>query len=158
MRTTTNDEDDLAAAPPRLGDQRLFFGFSIFPVCFSTKDFTRAHSFLTPLAKSRGPYSNSATKLKVKTMNRMNQKNPRRSAMQHGSRFEPCDQRYCYEHALTLPFIRRFRAKHSSLWQTPSLNFFNKDRQLALACAGSPRRVFRLRQRVGTEVAKRGRL
>ena len=28
--------------------------------------------------------------------------------------------------------------------KTPSLNFFNKDRQLALACAGSPQRVFRL--------------
>jgi len=72
-----------------LGDQRLFFGFSIFPVCLSTKDFTRAHSFLTPLAKSRGPYSNSTTKLKVKTMNRTNQKNPRRSAIQQGSRFKP---------------------------------------------------------------------
>src|SRR5437762_6435929 len=43
-------------------------------VCFTTKDFTRAHSFLTALAKSRGPYSNSTTKLKVKTMNRTNQK------------------------------------------------------------------------------------
>ena len=61
-------------------------------VSFTTKDFTRAHSFFTPLAKSRGPYSNSTTKLKVKTMKRTNQKNPRRSAMQQGSRFKPCDQ------------------------------------------------------------------
>jgi hypothetical protein len=67
-------------------------------VCFATRDFTRAHSFFTPLAKSRGPYSKSTTKLKVKTMNRTNQKNPRRSAMQQGSRFKPCDQ-WHYGHA-----------------------------------------------------------
>jgi hypothetical protein len=52
----------------------------------------------------------------VKTMNRTNQKNPRRSAMQQGSRFKPCDQWHCYGHALMLPFIRRFRTNHSSLW------------------------------------------
>jgi hypothetical protein len=98
-RTTTDDEDDLAAAPPRLGDQRLFFGFSIFPLCFATKDFTRAYSLFTPLPKSRGPYSNSTTKLKVKTMNRTNQKHPRRSAMQQGSCLKPCDQWHCYGHA-----------------------------------------------------------
>ena len=79
-------------------------------VCFATRDFTRAHSFFTPLAKSRGPYSKSTTKLKVKTMNRTNQKNPRRSAMQQGSRFKPCDQWHCYGgaallHALTLPIF-----------------------------------------------------
>jgi len=80
-------------------------------VSFTTKDFTRAHSFLTPLAKSRGPYSNSTTKLKVRTMKRTNQKNPRRSAMRQRSRFKPCDQSHCYGHplflhALTLSFIR----------------------------------------------------
>jgi hypothetical protein len=36
----------------------------------------------------------------VKTTNRTNQKNPRRSAMQQGSRFKPCDQWHCYGHAL----------------------------------------------------------
>jgi hypothetical protein len=41
-------------------------------------------------------------------MNRTNQKNPRRSAMQQGSRFKPCEQWHCYGyasllHALTLP-------------------------------------------------------
>jgi hypothetical protein len=38
----------------------------------------------------------------VKTMNRTNQKKPRRSAMQQGSRFKPCDQWHCYGHALLL--------------------------------------------------------
>ena len=123
MRTTTNDEDDLAAAPPRLCDQRLFFGFSIFPVCLSTKDFTRAHSFLTPLAKSRGPYSNSTTKLKVKTMNRTNQKNPRRSAMQQSSRSKLCDQWHRYGHALLLaPADATIYPEISSEEQQPMAN------------------------------------
>ena len=92
-------------------------------VCFTTKDFTRADSFLTPLAKSRGPYSNSTTKLKVKTMNRTNQKNPRRSAMQQGSRFKPCDQWHCYGHALL--FARAdstIYSKISSEAQQPMVN------------------------------------
>ncbi len=62
--------------------QRFFFVFPIPSVCFTTNDFTRAYSFRTPLAKSRGPYSNSTTKQKVKTMKRANQKSPRSNAME----------------------------------------------------------------------------
>ena len=67
-------------------DQRFFFFSPIPSVCFTTNDFTRAYSFCTPLAKSRGPYSNSTTKQKVKRMKRPNQKSPRSSAMQKSSR------------------------------------------------------------------------
>jgi hypothetical protein len=72
--------------------QRFFFVFPIPSVCFTTNDFMRAYSFRTPLAKSRGPYSNSTTKQKVKTMKRTNQKSPRSSAMTKSSRCGCCDQ------------------------------------------------------------------
>jgi len=61
--------------------QRYFFGFWIFSVCFTTKDFKRANSFLEPFAKSRGPYSKSTTKQKARTMNKTSQKSPRSNAM-----------------------------------------------------------------------------
>ena len=62
-------------------DQRCFFGFCIFSVCFTTNDFTRANSFRHPFAKSRGPYSNRTTKQKARTTNRTSQKSPRNKAM-----------------------------------------------------------------------------
>jgi hypothetical protein len=62
-------------------DQRCFFGFCIFSVCFTTNDFTRSNSFRHPFAKSRGPYSNRTTKQKARTTNRTSQKSPRNKAM-----------------------------------------------------------------------------
>lgn len=72
---------DVPTAQRTVPCQRFFFVFPIPSVCFTTNDVTRAYSFRTPLAKSRGPYSNSTTKEKVKTINRANQKSPRSSAM-----------------------------------------------------------------------------
>src|SRR4029077_693912 len=44
-----------------------------------------------------------------------------------------------------IPILSGDFARSAAVYgKTPSLNFVNKDRQLALACAGSPQRVFRL--------------
>jgi hypothetical protein len=108
--------------------QRYFFGFWIFSVCFTTKDFKRANSFLEPFAKSRGPYSKSTTKQKARTMNKTSQKSPRSNAM--------VDRLTCSNERVNVAASRSTSSPQSVLWRDKSL--FGRHSLLA---AANPSRV-----------------
>ena len=81
-------------------------------------------------------------------MNRTNQKNPRRSAMQQGSCFKPCEQWHCYGyasllHALTLPIYPEISRKAQQPMVNAVVEFFRqrstiRARMRSLAVASIP--------------------